>query len=155
MLGYFRDPDVGFVIGPQVYGNYDTSVTKAAESQQFLFHALIQRAGNRYGAPMFVGTSNAVRIKRAQADRRAVRLDHRGHGHRLRDAPRTATPRPGKKWRSVYTPDVLAVGEGPDRLDGLLHPAAALVARDVRDDPQAVLEGLVLAAARASSSTTR
>src|SRR5918999_1725243 len=62
MLGFFRDPDVGFVIGPQVYGNYDTAVTKAAESQQFLFHALIQRAGNRYGAPMFVGTSNAVRI---------------------------------------------------------------------------------------------
>ncbi|MEV6536091.1 hypothetical protein AB0M86_42085, partial [Streptomyces sp. NPDC051639] len=32
---------------------------RTAESQQFLFHALIQRAGNRYGAPMFVGTSNA------------------------------------------------------------------------------------------------
>ena len=45
-----------------MYGNYDNFVTKAAESQQFLFHALIQRAGNRYGAPMFVGTNNAVRI---------------------------------------------------------------------------------------------
>lgn len=44
MLGYFRDPDVAFVVGPQVYGNYVTPVTKAAESQQFLFHALIQRA---------------------------------------------------------------------------------------------------------------
>lgn len=64
MLGFFRDPDVGFVIGPQVYGNYDDFVTKAAESQQFLFHALIQRAGNAYGSPMFVGTSNAVRIRR-------------------------------------------------------------------------------------------
>ena len=31
---------------------------------------------------------------------------------------------------------------GARRLDGLLHPAAALVAGDVRDDPQAVLEGL-------------
>ena len=36
MLGYFRDPDVAFVVGPQVYGNYDTFVTRAAESQQFL-----------------------------------------------------------------------------------------------------------------------
>ena len=44
MLGYFRDPDIAFVVGPQVYGNYDAAVTKAAESQQFLFHALIQRA---------------------------------------------------------------------------------------------------------------
>ncbi|MFC7470908.1 glycosyltransferase family 2 protein [Actinomadura keratinilytica] len=62
MLGYFRDPDVAFVVGPQVYGNYTAPVTKAAESQQFLFHALIQRAGNGYRAPMFVGTNNVVRI---------------------------------------------------------------------------------------------
>ena len=31
-LGYFRDPDVAFVVGPQVYGNYRTFVTRAAES---------------------------------------------------------------------------------------------------------------------------
>ena len=35
-LGYFRDPDVAFVVGPQVYGNYDNFVVRAAESQQFL-----------------------------------------------------------------------------------------------------------------------
>ncbi|MEU2777455.1 glycosyltransferase family 2 protein [Streptomyces sp. NPDC007162] len=113
MLGYFRDPDVGFVIGPQVYGNYDTFVTKAAESQQFLFHALIQRAGNRYGAPMFVGTSNAVRI-------RALRqigglydsiTEDMATGFEMHRARNPAT---GRKWRSVYTPDVLAVGEGPN-----------------------------------------
>ncbi|MFF3322110.1 glycosyltransferase family 2 protein [Streptomyces sp. NPDC002889] len=112
MLGYFRDPDVGFVIGPQVYGNYDSFVTKAAESQQFLFHALIQRAGNRYGAPMFVGTSNAVRI-------RAIKqigglydsiTEDMATGFEMHRAKNPAT---GNKWRSVYTPDVLAVGEGP------------------------------------------
>lgn len=82
----------------------------------------------------------------AQADRRPVRLDHRGHGDRLRDAP---------PQESGHRPQV-ALGlhpgrargrRGPQRLDGLLHPADALVAGDVRDDPQAVLEGLVLAAA--------
>jgi hypothetical protein len=67
MLGYFRDPDIAFVVGPQVYGNYTRAVTKAAESQQFLFHALIQRAGNRYGCPMFVGTNNAVRVHAIRA----------------------------------------------------------------------------------------
>ncbi|MEU0391329.1 cellulose synthase catalytic subunit [Streptomyces sp. NPDC006208] len=112
MLGYFRDPDVGFVIGPQVYGNYDTFVTKAAESQQFLFHALIQRAGNRYGAPMFVGTSNAVRIK---AIKQIGGLydsitEDMATGFEMH---RTKNPATGNKWRSVYTPDVLAVGEGP------------------------------------------
>ncbi|MFF4804206.1 glycosyltransferase family 2 protein [Streptomyces sp. NPDC001351] len=112
MLGFFRDPDVGFVIGPQVYGNYDNPITKAAESQQFLFHALIQRAGNRYGAPMFVGTSNAVRIKALKqigglydSITEDMATGFEIHRHR--------NPATGKKWRSVYTPDVLAVGEGP------------------------------------------
>ncbi|MFJ5263860.1 glycosyltransferase family 2 protein [Streptomyces sp. NPDC088387] len=112
MMGYFRDPDVAFVVGPQVYGNYDSPVTKAAESQQFLFHALIQRAGNRYRAPMFVGTNNVVRIA-------AVRqigglydsiTEDMATGFELH---RTKNPRTGHHWRSVYTPDVLAVGEGP------------------------------------------
>ena len=62
VLGYFRDSDVAFVVGPQFYGNPHTLVTRAAESQQFPFHSLIQRAANRYHAPMLVGTNNAIRI---------------------------------------------------------------------------------------------
>ncbi|GAA3447052.1 glycosyltransferase family 2 protein [Planomonospora venezuelensis] len=112
MLGYFRDPRVAFVVGPQVYGNYDSEVTKAAESQQFLFHSLIQRAGNRYGAPMFVGTNNAVRIRALKqigglydsiTEDMATGIEF----HRAR------VPETGERWMSVYTPDVLAVGEGP------------------------------------------
>lgn len=112
MLGYFRDPDVAFVVGPQVYGNYDDPVTKAAESQQFLFHALIQRAGNAYGAPMFVGTNNAVRIS-------VLRLIGGLYDSITEDMATgleihcRRNPATGRKWRSVYTPDVLAVGEGP------------------------------------------
>ncbi|MGW8502585.1 glycosyltransferase family 2 protein [Streptomyces sp. CLCI03] len=112
MLGFFRDPDVAFVVGPQVYGNYTEAVTKAAESQQYLFHALIQRAGNRYGAPMFVGTNNAVRIS---ALRQIGGLydsitEDMATGFELH---RRRNPATGRFWRSVYTPDVLAVGEGP------------------------------------------
>ncbi|WP_372504601.1 glycosyltransferase family 2 protein [Streptomyces telluris] len=112
MLGYFRDPDVAFVVGPQVYGNYSARVTKAAESQQFLFHALVQRAGNRYGSPMFVGTSNCLRVSVLQqiggfydsiTEDMATGLEI----HRRKN------PATGRRWRSVYTPDVLAVGEGP------------------------------------------
>jgi len=62
LLGYFRDPDVAFAVGPQVYGNFDNFVTKSAESQQFVFHGLIQRMGNYFRSPMLVGTNNAVRI---------------------------------------------------------------------------------------------
>ncbi|NBE50704.1 glycosyltransferase family 2 protein [Streptomyces boluensis] len=112
MMGYFRDPDIAFVVGPQVYGNYDSPVTKAAESQQFLFHALIQRAGNRYRAPMFVGTNNAVRIsavKQVGGLYDSITEDM-ATGFELH---RRKNPRTGRYWRSVYTPDVLAVGEGP------------------------------------------
>ncbi|AUG77403.1 glycosyl transferase [Kitasatospora sp. MMS16-BH015] len=115
MLGYFRDPDVAFVVGPQVYGNYasaGSAVTKFSESQQFLFHALIQRAGNRYGAPMFVGTNNAVRLS-------ALREIGGLHDSITEDMAtglefhHRRNPRTGERWKSVYTPDVLAVGEGP------------------------------------------
>ncbi len=111
-LGYFRDPDVAFVVGPQVYGNYTSPVTKAAESQQFLFHALIQRAGNRYRAPMFVGTNNVVRIRALKQIGGLYDsiTEDMATGFELH---RTVNPRTGHLWRSVYTPDVLAVGEGP------------------------------------------
>ncbi|MFF8670630.1 glycosyltransferase family 2 protein [Streptomyces sp. NPDC015242] len=112
MMGYFRDPDVAFVVGPQVYGNYHNPVTKAAESQQFLFHALIQRAGNRYRAPMFVGTNNVVRISVVKqigglydSITEDMATGFEIHRHR--------NPATHHHWRSVYTPDVLAVGEGP------------------------------------------
>ncbi|GAA1680130.1 glycosyltransferase family 2 protein [Streptomyces yatensis] len=113
MLGYFRDPDIAFVVGPQVYGNYDAAVTKAAESQQFLFHALIQRAGNAYRAPMFVGTNNAVRISAIKGigglyDSITEDMATGFELHRHRN------PATGRAWGSVYTPDVLAVGEGPN-----------------------------------------
>ncbi|WP_405731139.1 cellulose synthase catalytic subunit [Streptomyces sp. NBC_00028] len=112
MMGYFRDPDVSFVVGPQVYGNYHNPVTKAAESQQFLFHALIQRAGNRYRSPMFVGTNNVVRIAAVKqigglydSITEDMATGFELHRHR--------NPKTRHHWRSVYTPDVVAVGEGP------------------------------------------
>lgn len=112
LIGYFRDPDVAFVVGPQVYGNYDNFVTKGAESQQFVFHGLIQRLGNRFRSPMLVGTNNAVRISALEQigglrDSITEDLSTSLSFHSTRN------PGTGRQWRSVYTPDVLAVGEGP------------------------------------------
>lgn len=61
---------------------------------------------------MFVGTSNAVRIKALQQigglyDSITEDMATGFEMHRARN------PVTGKKWKSVYTPDVLAVGEGP------------------------------------------
>ena len=112
LLGYFRDPDVAFVVGPQVYGNYDNFITKAAESQQYLFHSVLQRAGNRWGTAMFVGTNNAVRLS-------ALRQIGGMQDSITEDAATslvwhsTKNDKTGNVFKSVYTPDVLAVGEGP------------------------------------------
>ncbi|MDQ2836500.1 MAG: glycosyltransferase [Actinomycetota bacterium] len=113
VLGYFRDPDVAFVVGPQFYGNPHTLVTRGAESQQFPFHSLIQRAANRYHAPMLVGTNNAIRISSLTmigglSDSITEDL---ATGLRIHT---TRNPATGRRWRSVYVTDLLAVGQGPE-----------------------------------------
>jgi cellulose synthase/poly-beta-1,6-N-acetylglucosamine synthase-like glycosyltransferase len=117
LLGYFHDEDVAFVVGPQVYGNYRPGaknvVARWAESQASFFQSTIQPAGNASASPMFVGTNYAVRtsalhqiggfqpcITEDMATGLAI--------HAMRN------PATGKRWKSVYTPDVLAIGEGPD-----------------------------------------
>jgi cellulose synthase/poly-beta-1,6-N-acetylglucosamine synthase-like glycosyltransferase len=109
LLGYFRDPDVAFVVAPQFYGNQGNRITRWAESAQYLFHSVIQRAGNHRRCPMLVGTNAAVRTS-------AIR---QGYVDSITEDMATslrihATKAPtGRMWRSVYTPDLVAVGEGP------------------------------------------
>jgi cellulose synthase/poly-beta-1,6-N-acetylglucosamine synthase-like glycosyltransferase len=112
LLGYFRDPDVAFVVGPQVYGNYEGFVVRAAESQQFLFHSLLQRAGNRSRTPMLVGTNNALRVSalRQVGGLQDSITEDMATGLVLHGA---RNPETSRRWTSVYTPDVVAVGEGP------------------------------------------
>jgi hypothetical protein len=110
LLGYFRDPDVAFVVGPQFYGNQENRITRWAESAQYLFHSVIQRAGNRRRCAMLVGTNAAVRtsaIKKGYVDSitEDMATSLRIHATRKKET--------GRPWRSVYTPDLVAVGEGP------------------------------------------
>ncbi|HVW41327.1 MAG TPA: cellulose synthase catalytic subunit [Amycolatopsis sp.] len=112
ILGYFRDPDVAYVVGPQCYANCDNLVTKAAESQQFPFHSVIQRAANRYGVAMLVGTNNAIRISAIQGvgGLSDSVTEDMATGLKIHTS---RNPETRRRWRSVYTPDVLAIGEGP------------------------------------------
>ena len=110
LLGYFRDPDVAFVVAPQFYGNQENRITRWAESAQYLFHSVIQRAGNRYGCAMLVGTNAAVRtsaIRHGYVDSITEDMATSLNIHA------TNNKETGNKWRSVYTPDLVAVGEGP------------------------------------------
>ncbi|WP_344128644.1 cellulose synthase catalytic subunit, partial [Luedemannella flava] len=113
VLGYFRDPDVAYVVGPQCYRNSTAYVTRGAESQQFPFHGIIQRAANRYHAAMLVGTNNAIRISalRGVGGLSDSITEDMATGIRIHTSRNPATRR---RWKSIYTPDVLAAGEGPE-----------------------------------------
>jgi cellulose synthase/poly-beta-1,6-N-acetylglucosamine synthase-like glycosyltransferase len=110
LLGYFRDPDVAFVVAPQFYGNQHDRITRWAESAQYLFHSVIQRAGNRRQCAMLVGTNAAVRtsaIRNGYVDSITEDMATSLSIHATRNEVT------GRRWRSVYTPDLVAVGEGP------------------------------------------
>ena len=112
MLGYFNDPDVAFVCGPQVYGNYDRFLTRAAESQAYLFQSVIQRSANHSACGMFVGTNHAFRIStwRQIGGFQDSITEDMATSLAVHGAVNPATQ---NHWKSVYTPDVVAVGEGP------------------------------------------
>lgn len=112
-LGYFRDPDVAFVVAPQVYGNmYDTWVAHGASVQQYLFSGIVERGGNGMSAPLLIGTNHLYRPaawRQIGGYQDSIIEDHltsmRVQG--------TVNPLTGRNWKGVYTPDILAIGEAP------------------------------------------
>ena len=114
LVGYFNDPNVAYVAAPQAYANSTVSVVpKLAESQQFVFHSLIQTAANSYGGPMLVGTNYAIRTSVFNQIGGAQPSITEDLATGLKALSQT-NPDTGKKWTAVYTPDVLAHGEGPN-----------------------------------------
>jgi len=112
-LGYFRDPDVAFVVAPQVYGNMrESRVARGAAMQQYLFNGVIERGGNGLGAPLLIGTNHLYRPeawRQIGGYQDSIIEDHLT-GMRVQG---TINPATGNPWKGVYTPDVIAVGEGP------------------------------------------
>jgi cellulose synthase/poly-beta-1,6-N-acetylglucosamine synthase-like glycosyltransferase len=112
-LGYFWDPDVAFVVAPQIYGNAgDGFVARAAAAQMYPFHAVVQRGGNGLDAPMLIGTNHVYRVsawRQIGGYQDSIIEDHLT-GLRVQSESNPVT---GKPWKAVYTPDVVAVGEAP------------------------------------------
>ena len=112
-LGYFRDPDTAFVVAPQVYGNmYENWIAQGASAQQYLFSAVVERAGNGMGAPLLIGTNHLYRPTAWQQidGYQDTLVEDQMTGMKIQG---TLNPATGRNWTGVYTPDVLAVGEGP------------------------------------------
>ncbi|MEV6815971.1 glycosyltransferase family 2 protein [Micromonospora sp. NPDC051296] len=112
-LGYFRDPDVAFVVTPQVYGNmHQNLVAHGASVQQYLYNGLIARGGNGLDAPLLTGTGHLYRPSawRSVGGYQDSIIEDHLTSIRIHAA---ANPQTGNQWKGVYTPDVVAIGEGP------------------------------------------
>ncbi|MGY1833878.1 glycosyltransferase family 2 protein [Blastococcus sp. SYSU DS0510] len=112
-LGYFSDPDVAFVVAPQVYGNLQESfVARGSAELAYLFHGIIQRGGNGHDAPLLIGTNHLYRpaaFAQIGGYQDCIIEDHLT-SMVVYSAVNEAT---GGNWKGVYTPDIVAVGEGP------------------------------------------
>jgi cellulose synthase (UDP-forming) len=104
-LGYFRDPRVGFVGTPQVYGNMENWIARGAAQQTYLFYGPIMRALSTLGMTLLIGANHVVRVS-------ALREIGWYQGHLTEDLA-TGKRFHAARWRSVYVPEALAVGEGP------------------------------------------
>ncbi|HEV3295640.1 MAG TPA: glycosyltransferase [Streptosporangiaceae bacterium] len=112
-IGYFNDADTGFVVAPQVYGNgHESWIAKGAAQMAYIFEAIVQRGANALGAPILIGTNHLYRItcwRMIGGYQDSITEDHLT-GMAVLAA---TNPRTGNRWRGVYTPDILAIGEGP------------------------------------------
>ncbi len=105
-LGYFKDPQVAFVGSPQIYGNQEQSwIVRGAAEQAFSFYGPIQKG--LFGADMqlFIGANHIVRVK--------AHDDIGGYSGHIVEDHLTGMKMYVRRWKSVYVPEILAVGEGP------------------------------------------
>ena len=113
-LGYFRDPDVGYVVAPQVYSrNADVNwIARGADEQNFGFSSITQRGANTLAMPILIGSNHLVRIAMMRAIGGYV-------SHVVEDhitgmlAMATRNLGTGRNWRGVYAHRIISRGEGP------------------------------------------
>lgn len=110
LLPHFADPTVAFVQSPQVYGNLRTLVSRGAAFMQSVFYTLIQPGKNRFNAAFCVGTN--VVFRRAAVDE----LGGIYEKSKSEDIW-TSILLHEAGWRSVYTPQVLAIGDTPETVE--------------------------------------
>lgn len=105
-LGYFRDPEIAFVGSPQIYGNtHDSWVTKGAAEQAYNFYGSMQKGFFGSDMQLFIGANHIVRV--------AAHNSIDGYAGHIVEDHLTGMRFYANKWKSVYVPEILAVGEGP------------------------------------------
>lgn len=106
VLGFFSDPEVGFVQVSQAYHNAGESfVARAAAEQTFAFYGPILQGMNGTGTAVAIGANCTFRRKALQSIG--------GHGIGLAEDLVTAIRLHAAGWRSVYVPEIVSRGLVP------------------------------------------
>lgn len=109
-IPFFAQEKVAFVQTPQVYGNIHNFITRGAGYLQTVFYSLIQPGKNRFNSAFCVGT-NVVFSREAIAEIGGMYTRSKS------EDVWTSMKLHELGWRSVYIPDVLAVGDTPETIE--------------------------------------
>ncbi|WP_084127995.1 glycosyltransferase [Demequina sp. NBRC 110055] len=107
---FMVDEQVAFVQTPQAYGNLHTTVARGAAYMQAVFYRFIQPGRNRFNAAFCVGT-NVLFRREAIDDVGGICTDSKS------EDVWTSLHLHERGWRSVFIPEVLAVGEAPETIE--------------------------------------
>lgn len=110
-MPFFVADDVAFVQTPQSYGNLHTVISRGAGYMQTVFYKFIQPGRNHFNAAFCVGT-NVVFRRTAIDEVGGMYTDSKS------EDVWTSLMLHEAGWRSVYIPDVLAVGDAPETIEG-------------------------------------
>ncbi len=109
-MPFFTDEGVAFVQTPQSYGNLRNFVSRGAGYMQTVFYRFVQPGRNHFNAAFCVGT-NVVFRRSAVDDVGGIYTDSKS------EDVWTSLMLHERGWRSVYIPDVLAVGDAPETIE--------------------------------------
>ncbi len=109
-LPFFGDANVAFVQTPQSYGNLNNLISRGAGYMQTVFYRFIQPGRNHFNAAFCVGT-NVIFRRAAVDDIGGIYTDSKS------EDVWTSLVMHERGWRSVYIPEVLAVGDAPDTIE--------------------------------------
>jgi len=114
VLGFFRDPSIGYVQPAQAYYNQRASfIARGAAEETYSYYSLVQMASFAMGYPIIVGGHNLHRLT-------ALRAVNGLAPHDADDLLTTLRYRNGG-WRGVYVPRILARGLTPVDWRGYLQ----------------------------------
>lgn len=114
-LGYFSDPTVAFVGTPQVYGNETESwIARGAAEQTYGFYGPLQKGFYGHHMTLLIGANHIMRMKAYN--------DIGGYTAHIAEDMLTGMKLYAHegKWKSVYVPEALLIGEGPSTWDAYL-----------------------------------